>query len=82
MKRRLWLAACTTATLAGCAGPTPADHAAEKPRLDLKTYFDGELVAHGIFTDRNGRVARRFTVALTGRWDGNQGTLSFTRKTP
>ena len=24
--------------------------------LDLKTYFNGELVAHGIFTDRSGKV--------------------------
>jgi hypothetical protein len=29
--------------------------------LDLKTYFNGELVAHGIFTDRSGKVVRRFT---------------------
>ena len=65
------LAALTT----GCASPTPADYAAEKPVLDLKTYFNGELVAHGIFTDRSGKVARRFTVQMTGTWQGNQGTL-------
>ena len=47
------LAAGAVATLAGCASaPTPADYAAETPVLDLKRYFDGELVAHGIFTDR------------------------------
>jgi 5-hydroxyisourate hydrolase-like protein (transthyretin family) len=62
--------------LAGCASaPAPADYAAEKPALDLKRYFDGELVAHGIFTDRAGKVARRFTVQMTGTWQGNQGTL-------
>jgi hypothetical protein len=62
--------------LAGCASaPVPADYAAEKPALDLKRYFDGELVAHGIFTDRAGKVARRFTVQMTGTWQGNQGTL-------
>ncbi len=77
MKRRLiCLAAATTLGLAACAsGPTPADYAAEKPVLDLKTYFNGELVAHGIFTDRSGKVARRFTVQMTGTWNGNQGTL-------
>lgn len=74
MTRRAWLAALA-ALAAGCAGPTPADYATEKPVLDLKTYFDGELVAHGLFTDRSGRVARRFTVAMTGTWSGNQGTL-------
>ena len=64
-----------TALLAGCAAPAPADYAAEKPVLDLKTYFNGELVAHGVFTDRQGKVARRFVVQMTGSWQGNQGVL-------
>jgi hypothetical protein len=64
-----------TALLASCASPTPTDYAAEKPLLDLKTYFNGELVAHGLFTDRSGKVARRFVVQMTGTWQGNQGTL-------
>ena len=64
------------ALLVGCAAaPSPADYAAEKPVLDLKSYLNGELTAHGIFTDRAGRVARRFTVQLTGTWQGKQGTL-------
>ena len=74
MKKTL-IALMAAAALAGCAGPAPADYAAEKPALDLKTYFDGEFVAHGLFTDRSGKVARRFTVAMTGTWNGNQGTL-------
>jgi hypothetical protein len=70
------LAAGAVATLAGCvSAPTPADYAAETPVLDLKRYFDGELVAHGIFTDRSGKVARRFTVQMTGTWQGDEGTL-------
>ena len=43
--------------------------------LDLKTYFNGSLDAHGIFTDRSGKVARRFVVQMTGTWTGNQGVL-------
>ena len=74
MKRRIALL-MAAAALAGCAGPTPADYAAEKPVLDLKTCFNGELVAHGIFTDRNGKVARRFVVQITGTWQGPQGVL-------
>jgi hypothetical protein len=68
------LAALATLTT-GCAGPAPADYAAQKPVLDLKTYFNGELTAHGMFTDRSGQVVRRFTVAMTGTWTGNQGVL-------
>jgi hypothetical protein len=74
MKRRLLLLA-TAALIAGCASPVPADYAAERPLLDLKTYFNGPLTAHGIFTDRSGKVVRRFTVAMTGTWNGNQGVL-------
>jgi len=78
MNRRLLLLAslATAATLAGCASaPVPDDYAAEKPALDLKTYFNGPLVAHGLFTDRAGKVKRRFVVKLVGRWQGDVGTL-------
>lgn len=61
--------------VAGCAGPAPADYARETPVLDLKTYFNGPLKAHGIFTDRSGKVVRRFTVDLVGRWNGDEGVL-------
>ena len=67
--------ALAAALLAGCAGPTPADYAQETPVLDLKTYFNGPLKAHGIFTDRSGKVVRRFTVDLVGRWNGDDGVL-------
>jgi hypothetical protein len=68
--------ACATALLVGCASaPTPADYAAEKPVLDLRQYFNGELVAHGMFSDRSGKVVRRFVVQMTGTWSGNEGTL-------
>jgi hypothetical protein len=76
MRTAALAAAAPALLIAGCASaPVPADYAAEKPALDLKRYFDGELVAHGIFTDRAGKVARRFTVQMTGTWQGNQGTL-------
>ena len=77
LARRGALAAllAASALVLGCASPAPADYAGEKPVLDLKRYFNGELVAHGIFTDRSGKVARRFVVQLTGTWTGNQGVL-------
>ncbi|MFM2330350.1 MAG: hypothetical protein RLZZ494_2453 [Pseudomonadota bacterium] len=63
------------ALLAGCAGPQPTDYAQETPRLDLTQYFNGRLVAHGLFTDRSGRVVKRFTVDMVGRWQGDEGVL-------
>jgi hypothetical protein len=78
MKRRLLITAslASATLLAGCASaPVPDDYAAEKPVLDLKTYFNGPLTAHGLFTDRAGKVQRRFVVKLVGRWQGDVGTL-------
>ena len=66
----------SAALLGGCASaPTPADYASESPRLDLRSYFNGPLTAHGIFTDRSGKVVRRFSVKMTCTWSGNQGVL-------
>ena len=31
--------------------------------------------AHGVFTDRQGRVVKRFVVDMQATWQGNQGTL-------
>ena len=61
--------------LTGCAGPVPSDYASQSPKLDLKQYFNGKLLAHGIVTDRSGQVMQRFTVQLTGTWQGDTGTL-------
>jgi hypothetical protein len=63
------------AGLAGCAGPTPADYASQTPQLDLRQYFNGKLLAHGLVTDRSGKVLQRFTVQMTGTWQGDNGTL-------
>jgi Protein of unknown function (DUF3833) len=74
--RRALLALATAALLGACASaPSPADYAKETPRLDLRSYFVGPLTAHGLFTDRGGKVVRPFTVKMVGTWIGNQGTL-------
>ena len=57
--------AVSSALLAGCAGPQITDYAAEKPVLDLRQYFTGTIDAYGIFTDRSGKVIKRFTVEMT-----------------
>jgi hypothetical protein len=65
----------TALLLASCASVTPQDYAAEKPVLDLKTYFNGTLDGHGMFQDRSGKVQRRFTVVIKASWQGDTGTL-------
>ena len=61
--------------LTGCSTPQVADYAAETPKLDLKTYFNGTVDAVGIFTDRSGKVVKRFTVRMECAWDDNKGVL-------
>ncbi len=77
--RRLWLAAVgTSATLAitGCSTRAQvADYANEKPAFDLKAYFNGRVDGWGIFTDRAGKVARRFVVTMNCSWQGEEGIL-------
>ncbi|MFO1252155.1 MAG: DUF3833 domain-containing protein [Inhella sp.] len=76
MKRRLLLAALPAPLLlSACAGPDVQDYAQERPQLDLRQYFNGPLVGHGLFTDRNGHVKARFVVRMVGRWQGEQGVL-------
>jgi hypothetical protein len=65
----------TAASLSGCASPTLDDFAGQKPRLDLRTYFNGMVDAWGIFTDRNGKVVKRFTVEMKCQWQNDQGIL-------
>jgi Protein of unknown function (DUF3833) len=70
------LAAAPLLALPGCGtAPVPQDYAQEKPVFSLRDYFNGPLTAQGIFTDRSGRVVKRFQVAMVGRWDGPQGVL-------
>ncbi len=59
--------------LSGCAGPQRSDHAKVLPRLDLRQYFNGTLDAYGIFTDRSGKVVKRFTVLMKCSWSGPPG---------
>lgn len=61
--------------LSGCASPSIEDFSKEKPVLDLRTYFNGKVDAWGIFTDRNGKVVKRFTVEMNCTWQGDQGVL-------
>lgn len=75
---RLLAALAFTASLvglSGCASQSIEQYAAERPALDLARYFNGKVVAHGIFQDRSGQVVKRFTVEMDCRWEGNQGVL-------
>jgi hypothetical protein len=59
----------------GCASVEAPAPSADRPQLDLRRYFDGRVDAWGVVQDRSGKVLRRFTVAIDGRWNGDVGVL-------
>lgn len=76
MKRKLTaLLLAPLLFLAGCAGIDPQIYAGEQPRLDLFRYFAGDVDAWGYFTDRSGKVVKRFTVTIRGTVAGDTLTL-------
>lgn len=63
------------AVLAGCMAVDPQVYTGERPALDLKRYFDGQLEGHGMFIGRSGQVERRFVVTIKAHWQDETGTL-------
>lgn len=63
------------AAIAACSSPKPDQYAKELPRLDVESYFNGTLDAHGMFQDRSGDVIKRFVVVIKCSWQGDTGTL-------
>ena len=72
---RFALLAAAVTLGAGCAAPNVDSYRDKRPVLDLRTYFDGEIEAYGMFQNRSGEVIKRFTVAIKASWNGNIGTL-------
>ena len=81
MKTRTFTLRAILATVAeasalmGCCSQQINDYAADKPVLELRDYFNGTLDAYGVFTDRSGKVVKRFTVVMKGTWTGDDGVL-------
>jgi hypothetical protein len=72
---RALLAPLAALLVAGCAGIAPSQYAAEKPALDLATYFNGTIDGWGMFQKRSGEVVKRFHVVIDAQWNGDTGVL-------
>ena len=73
---RLFCLALTALLISGCASVQVADYVQEKPKFDLREYFNGRVIAHGVVQDRSGKVLRRMTVDMACTWVGDTGTLN------
>ncbi|EPJ80163.1 MULTISPECIES: DUF3833 domain-containing protein [Pseudomonas] len=70
MLKRIVLLLCIG--LAGCAGEQVSQYSQETPKLDLRDYFTGQVLASGIFQKRSGEVTKRFHVVINGRSEGDK----------
>jgi len=60
--------------LTGC-GMSIEKYQGTEPEFDLKEFFNGEMVAYGLFQNYSGKVVRRFRIDMVGSWEGEKGTL-------
>ena len=50
-------------------------YANKKNKIDLKSFFSGDIEGWGAIFDYNGRVTRSFYVTIKASWDGDVGTI-------
>ncbi len=73
MKRLLLMSLLALVT--GCSPVNLDAYRNTSPALDLKTFFDGHLLVHGMLQNRAGKVTRRFTATIDAHWEGEEGVL-------
>ncbi len=61
--------------LCSCSTTSLDDYAHNKPVLDPRLFFDGDLTAHGVLKNRSGKVTRYFTATIKAYWRDDIGTL-------
>lgn len=66
-QRKIMAAWLSLLSLAGCGSMQLDDFEETAPPLDLYEYFQGRIVAHGLFEDRFNDVRRRMLVTIDGR---------------
>ncbi|ODS22771.1 hypothetical protein AB835_12355 [Candidatus Endobugula sertula] len=59
----------------GCSSNTISHYSDNLPKLDIKKFFEGKLIAKGIVKNFNGKVIRYFNADLDANWQGDTGIL-------
>jgi hypothetical protein len=62
--------------MSGCQNYDLEDYRDAKPKVSVKSFFNGTIYAWGIFQDYSAKVIKHFTVKMEGRWEGNKGQLT------
>lgn len=71
--KMIFLVCLVSFGLMSCSSPTVQTYGKELPKLDLSSYFNGDIDAYGIFTNRSGEVVKRFKVAIRAKWEMKDG---------
>lgn len=61
--------------LTSCSSHQLSDYENEKPEINLKKFFNGNIKALGIVQDRSNKVIKRFEVDIKASWNGDVATL-------
>lgn len=61
--------------LTGCSSAKIEDYAGHSPAFDIRQFFNGDVVAMGVFIDRSGMADPSFKADMKGTWNGNDGKL-------
>ena len=64
---RALIAASLGLLMVGCS-TNINEYADTTPEFDMKTFFNGNLIAYGMVQNRQGKVIRRFHADLVGSW--------------
>jgi hypothetical protein len=59
----------------GCSSVKVTDYRDNKPVLILESFFNGQLIGHGIIKNRSGKAIRSFSVDIDASWNNGVGTL-------
>ncbi len=72
---RLVIVILASFSLASCSNSLVKQYANQNPKIDIKTYFNGDIESWGFVEDNDGKVTRRFTAKINGKWSGNKGII-------
>jgi hypothetical protein len=61
--------------ISACSSVSIDTYQYQRPKLNVETFFNGSLTAHGIVKNRSGEVIRHFNAELEGSWSNGKGLL-------
>jgi hypothetical protein len=74
-KIKLFLISSLCFFLPGCNNNSIDYYESKKHKIDLRSFFNGDIEGWGAIFDFNGQQTRSFYVKLKGTWNGNDGIL-------